>query len=247
MPSDGKSKLELERYLAGELTPEQEEALRMRVGDDALRALVAQHASESEALFAELPPARFRAQVEARALPVRRGPRLMLAAPVLIAALTLLFWVRTPEGKVEHDPGAEQTRRKGLEPALFLFRKSEREVEALSPGAQVRAGDMLQVGYVAGGRRYGAIVSLDGAGTVTVHEPGPTLVAAGKQLLDRAYVLDAAPRFERFVLVTSEQPFELSTVVRALEQLPPHQAERAPLVLQPGMAQASFVVRKGGP
>ena len=112
MPSDGKSKLELERYLAGELTPEQEQALRMRVGDDALRALVAQHASESEALFAELPPARFRAQVEARALPVRRGPRLMLAAPVLIAALTLLFWVRTPEGKIEHDPGAEQTRRK---------------------------------------------------------------------------------------------------------------------------------------
>jgi hypothetical protein len=247
MAVDGKTTLELERYLAGELSDAQVASLRARVGDETLRTFRAEHVRESELLFRELPPGRFRAQVNERAhAPQKSRSRILLFAPVL-AMFALFFVLRAPERAELGEPGVEETRAKGLTPTLMLYLKRGSSVEELKPGAQVSAGDMLQVGYVAAGRRYGAILSLDGAGTVTVHAPGPTLEPQGKQVLDQAYVLDAAPRFERFVLVTSEQPFELKAVVNALEHLPPTGGATEPLTLARGLAQSSFVLKKEEP
>lgn len=112
------------------------------------------------------------------------------------------------------------TRSKGLGPALALFRRTERGAEALQPGAVVRAGDELRVGYRAGGYPYGAIFSVDGNGSVTRHWPASgdsaARLEAGEPLLPGAFRLDAAPDYERFFLVLSEKPFALRPVLESL-------------------------------
>src|SRR5690606_17549820 len=60
--------------------------------------------------------------------------------------------------------GEEVTRLKGLEPTLALFRRTPRGAEPLKPGAAVRSGDVLRIGYRAAGRSFGAIFSVDGHG-----------------------------------------------------------------------------------
>ena len=86
--------------------------------------------------------------------------------------------------------------------------------------ATPRARDVIRLGYQAAGRAFGVIVSMDGRGTVTQHLPatGTAAVAlrpGGQVLLDAAYELDNAPRWERFCLVTSERPFDLGVVLDA--------------------------------
>jgi hypothetical protein len=239
-----RTRLEVERYLLGELAPARVAALRERLGDAALEAARARHVQEHEALLSRLPPARFRMQVEARARRETRRRQVLTLAPVLAAALALLVWARVPEGAlpVAEAPGE---RVKGLPAQLVVFRKRGAAADQLAPGAPVHARDVLQLGYVAGGRPFGLILSLDGAGAVTVHAPGPRLLPSGQHMLDRAYVLDEAPDFERFVLVTSEQPFDVATVMAAAERLAQSGAgERGVLQLPAGVTETSFVVRK---
>jgi hypothetical protein len=106
-------------------------------------------------------------------------------------------------------------------PALVLHRKTATGSEALTPGAAAREGDQIRVGYRAAGHRYGAILSIDGRGSITAHLPrggdrSATLQPAGTVFLDFAYELDSAPRWERFYFVTSDTQFELGPIRQAL-------------------------------
>lgn len=61
--------------------------------------------------------------------------------------------------------------------------------KTLADGAMARPGDLLRLGYSAVDRPFGAILSIDGRGTVTLHLPanGPTAAPLGrgdKTLLD---------------------------------------------------------------
>lgn len=115
------------------------------------------------------------------------------------------------------------TRLKGLEPGLALFRKMGEGSEPLRPGAKVRPGDVLRVGYRAAGASYGAIYSLDGNGGVTRHWPREGDRAArlepGEHLLPDAFELDAAPDYERFYFLVSDTSFGLSPILRNLKDL----------------------------
>lgn len=109
---------------------------------------------------------------------------------------------------------------------LLAFRQVGDDVEQLEEDALVRAGDVIQLRYNAGGRRYGVIASVDGAGTVTLHYPASedappeaTAVPADTTSLPHAYALDDAPRFERFFFITANEPIDVApclTAVRAL-------------------------------
>lgn len=99
--------------------------------------------------------------------------------------------------------------------ALKLYKQSGNEAVLLNNGAQVKAGDVIQISYVAGKNEYGIIFSIDGNGSVTKHFPDSTW-KAGKlnQVmtevpLDFSYELDDAPEYECFVFVTSDKPFVL--------------------------------------
>jgi hypothetical protein len=137
------------------------------------------------------------------------------------------------------------TRIKGAA-SLAVYRRTPAGSERLADGDLARPGDLLRIGYSAGGSAYGVILSIDGTGAVTLHLPpsgdhAAMLASGGMTLLDSAYELDAAPRIERFYLVTGSRPFDVAPVIAAARRA--HGAPPA-LPLPPGLAQVSFAVQK---
>ena len=158
--------------------------------------------------------ARPRARRRAAAARPRGRAGWLLGVPTLaLGAAVLLLWLRPGTGT---RPTTDGDRIKGA-PRLHVYRKTGKSVERLPDGAVARAGDELQLAYVASGHRFGAVVSLDGAGRVTFHLPegggrAVPLRAGGEVTLPESYQLDAAPRFERFLLVAGDAPFDTATL-----------------------------------
>lgn len=103
---------------------------------------------------------------------------------------------------------------------LFIYRKTASGEETLRDGDTAKQGDVLQLAYMAGGKRYGAIFSIDGKGNLTWHFPASmqedTKLEPGKKtLLAESYELDNAPAFERFFFITSGNRLVLSNIVRS--------------------------------
>lgn len=237
----------LERAAAGDLPGEGLDTLADPLD---VRERLAALARDDAATLARLPASEFAARVVARAGPPRTPHRRMLL-PAAAFAAAALAWVVVPRP----DPsraGAELpdvTRAKGLAPHLIVHRATGSGVEELVPGASARAGDLLQLGYVAADTRFGVILSIDGRGNVTRHWPeaGPdagALTAQREVLLPEAFRLDDAPGFERFFLVTADAPFPVERALRAARALVARpDARSAPLLLD-GRPAASTLIRK---
>ena len=220
----------LERMAAGELPAAEAARLRARLeARGELGRLQALEASNQQILAAH-PPAAVAAEVQRRAQPSPRRPawRTTLVSGLALAAagLAVLFALaRGPRpGTVELPESLsepEVTRLRGLQPHLLIYRKRGQQVERLRDGASARGGDVLQIAYVSGGRRYGVIASVDARQAVTLHLPEVAGLAVelkrGKETaLPGAFELDASPGFERFVLVTGDEPFDTAAVVASL-------------------------------
>jgi len=142
-------------------------------------------------------------------------------------------------------------RLKGSGPRLALYRRTADGSEPLADGGLVRRGDLIRVGYQAAGRAYGAILSIDGRGAVTRHWPPQGLVAAplsrdGVVLLDDAYELDDAPRWEAFYFVTSDEPFDVEPLLGAARAAVSRGGGASPpsIELRPDLGQTMFVLKK---
>jgi hypothetical protein len=167
---------------------------------------------------------------------------------VLVGGLLLI--VRGPSFFAPQDPAAE-IRLKGGNAHLNVYMKTAAGAEMLEEGDRVTEGTTLQVSYVSGTNKYGAIVSIDGRGAVTLHFPlsavtGQILEGEGEVLLPFAYTLDDAPDFERFFFVVSKKPFSLEKVLRAAEVLAeePDSAKSQKLHLPRGLEQSSILLLK---
>ncbi|KFA91401.1 hypothetical protein [Archangium violaceum] len=258
----------LERIALGELPPEELAAARARLATEpgGLERLARLEADDG-ATLAKLPPSQVAAEIERRrrvvdasrspsaSTPPRRWlPAVALGMPV-VAGLALLMFVSQRELPEEPRPQQavllETTRTKGLEPKLLIHRQTAGAPEPLADSARVQAGDVLQLSYVSGGRPYGAVLSVDGRGSVTLHAPesptGPLELKGGTVPLPSAYALDDAPAFERFFFVTSDEPFELNALMESARELArePERARREPLPLPPSLSQTSLVLEKG--
>ncbi|RKH97671.1 ActD-like protein [Corallococcus sp. AB038B] len=268
----------LERIALGELPPDELAAARDRLsrepdGPARLAALEA----DSRATLEALPPDRVAREVKARfaradspaapraeASPSRPSWRFLPALVPVLAAATLVVLVRPGASSQQeaHDPWTgtggtpgvlEPTRSKGLQPRIDVHRQAGTRTEHLTDGAPAQAGDVVQLSYTAAGHAQGVILSVDGRGTVTSHQPalGDTsapLERSGTHLLPRAYELDDAPGFERFFLVTADNPFELEGVMAAARVLAASpEARTAPLTLPTGLGQTSFLLEKSSP
>ena len=213
----------LERMLQGEVPPEESEKERL----DALRR-------EDEEILAAHPPAEVAREVRRRGAQAEwQRPRIVrYAMPVLAAAAAVLLFVAIPQEPTE--------RSKGATPYLVIHRSAGDSADRLEPGARVNARDVLQVSYVALGRPYGLILSIDGAGVVTLHHPA--LKDGDQKLVDQdgavplpsAYELDDAPDFERFLFVTSNQPLDVDAILEKAR----HDDLR-------GLEVSSFLLSKG--
>jgi hypothetical protein len=239
----------LERYRLNELPQDERRQLIDRLDrDQDLRERLV-HLERSDEELRE-PVERLRVRLRAHE-PVQRRFALAWAVPAVAAMGVIAFAIVSRTGA----PVASDDRIKGGEasgrPSLALYRRTPEGSEQLADGDVVYAGDLVRVGYRAAGRRYGLIVSIDGAGTVTMHLPasGDRAVSLKNDpivLLDDAYELDDAPRWEEFFFVASETAFDAAPVVEAARDAANTRAPlpRTDLALPSGLSQASFTLQK---
>lgn len=171
-----------------------------------------------------------------------------LAAPVALAAVALFAVVLVP-GIMERAGGSD-TRAKGA-PALQIYRDGGNDPVLLSDGARASQGDRLQIRYLPAGKPYGAIVSIDGRGSVTLHYPAvatdPTALDPQGEALPFSIVLDDAPSFERFFIITSEREFPATLALDAAASLARRDAVRGSLELPEDFGQSSVLLTKSPP
>ncbi len=249
----------IERLALGELDDATAADVRRRLaeaGQDA-DAVVARLVASNAELLAAHPASRLVPAIRHRAEAASRRPRaLWVIAPAALAgALALLLWAR-PAPERRADDGLEPTTVKGTAAAasrLLVYRHQDNGDRALADGAPAAEGDLVQLAYRERGSAFGVLLSIDGAGSVTVHWPdagseSARLQAGGEARLPSAYQLDAAPAFERFFLVTAARPFPIAPVVAAARDLAarPADARRAPLPLPAGFEQTSIALDKPG-
>ena len=216
------SDYQLERYLLREGTDEELADLERRLAaDPELAQRLAALEQSNEELHRRYPPEWMRGQIElklkrAQGRPAQRtwsGYRLWAVSAVAlilaVVAVPTLFDQETPEAPAERVKGSEQ------EPRLLVFRKLASGAERLQDGTLAQSGDLVQLAYRSGGLQYGAILSVDGRGTITQHLPATGAEAvplAAQDTLDVAYELDDAPQWERFYLVAADRRFGLAAV-----------------------------------
>jgi hypothetical protein len=254
----------LERYRLNELSPAERAAVECRLDeDDTLRerlhgiersdeliresgftASLAKHLRGHSML--DTTSSRANAEITRASQKVRQW-----ALPVAVGVAIVLFVVlgsRTGGPKLDN---STDERIKGLRPSLTMFRQTHHGSEALSDGVAARAGDVIRLAYQAAGRKYGVILSIDGRGGVTVHLPtggrdAARLQPGDKVLLDHAYELDDAPRWECFYFVTAQEPFDAQPVIDAAKREGALRRDSEPpnLTLTPGLEQSTFVLSK---
>ena len=216
------SDYQLERYLLREGTDDELAALDRRLADDPeLAQRLAALERSNEELHQRYPPEWMRGQIELKLKRVQgrrvqrtwSGYRLWavpaVALILAVVAVPTLLDRETSEVPATRIKGREQ------EPRLLVFRKLAIGVERLQDEALAQSGDVVQLAYRSGGLQYGAILSVDGRGTVTQHLPATgtkAVLLAAQDTLDVAYELDDAPRWERFYLVAADRRFGLAVV-----------------------------------
>ncbi len=255
----------LERIALGELVGDELVAAHNRLavetgGFERLRAIEHSNVAILKAYPAEVMVPRIQNGIRAaEALEdqgaFRRGWWAGLSMGLVAAAAAVLFMALLPRDEVARvgpvDVTPEVTRLKGLEPHLVVHRRATDGSERLHPGETVVEGDVLQLGYVSGGETYGAIVSIDGAGVVTLHHPKTATEEAqlggdGRVDLPYSYELDDAPDFERFVFVTSDESFDVHEVLLSAKRLAGTDSARdRDLALDERLHQHSLVLKKG--
>ena len=253
----------LEWYRLGEMTPDEAAAFERRLhGDDELRQRLQALEASDEEIGRRYPPAVLAANVrqrfEARAKDTQRAAGagffgLRWRTVAVLTGVLVLFVLAAPPLLGPGDESADRI--KGLEPTLLLFRKTPEGSEPLRDGATARAGDLIRIGYRAAGQRWGVILSVDGRGVVTQHLPrdgtqAARLSAESQVLLDSAYELDDAPRWERFYFVAGSAPFDAAPVIDAARRVAAAGGVGPPpaLPLQINARQAStLLVKKDRP
>jgi hypothetical protein len=252
---------QLERYLLGELVRDETATVADSLSrqEELVERLAALTRSNAD-ILREHSPARVAASIRSRlvvgsegAQPSRApGNRLALALALSVAVAVTGSILAFRRGAPP--PAGDVVRHKGSAPHLLLYRNAgPGGVERLEPGTVAHGRDVVQLAYQAGGRRHGVIVSVDGAGLITRHLPATGGLSAPLELgaavpLPEAFELDDAPGFERFFLVTADEPFPVEAVVAAVRRRyadsggPPGEGER--LELPDTTDQFSFVLRK---
>lgn len=243
------SDYKLERYLLGELPSNELDSIRRRAEDDLgvrkrLEALEQSNRELSEKYHSAWMSRRIQLKMEGPVVDEKRRFAAIQswAVPVAVAAMLMVVVLPTLFGP------DEETRVKGLEPQLKLFRKTGTGSERLEDGSLAGEGDLVQIVYIAAGERYGVVISSDGWGTMTLHLPlegkhAVELQQEGPDNLDFSYELDDAPRWERFYFITADIPFDIAVARMAIRRAEDAGIEE--LALPRGFKQDLFILEKG--
>jgi hypothetical protein len=255
----------LERLALGELDAETAADVRRRLAaegrspDDVAAAV----AASNREILAELPATQAAAEIRQRVAraaaaerPARRRGIFLMGVPLALAGGLALMLVmvqpKDPGGGPRPGETPEKIIIKGADLKVYVYRRGATGPELLSDGARAARGDLLQLAYASKNAGYGVLLSIDGAGKVTLHLPeaeggraAPLREGGATVRVPSAYQLDDAPAFERFFLVRSTQPFSVATAVEAARSLAAQpSARRQALALPPGFEQISLSLDK---
>jgi anti-sigma factor RsiW len=258
-----------ERYLLDELPGKKRRQLeKLLEQDPALRAELERMRLSDRQILSSYPPERVIPEILKRAAldrprpeSTRRWRLAWVAAPVLALAVFLLLilppllqrrLVNPGEARPEDYVGMKGDGVLSRAAArLQLYRRSGDGSEQLQDGSPARAGDRLQVAFFPGKQTHGVILSIDGAGAVTLHFPdkteGDTALPGGSRVfLPRSYELDEAPLFERFFFITAQAPLPTAAILEKARALAADRARAmtGDLDLPGGCKQFSLLIRK---
>jgi hypothetical protein len=259
----------LERYVLGELPDEEAEKIRRQVsGNPGIEAMLKEIESSNHDILTLYPPLSVKASLitrmnEMQSKPTRFSLRRVLYISSALATFLIFLFLILPvilekTGTEPFDSRPEQSVVKGVpvidlsQTQLLIFRKIDDQVEMMTDREQAKAGDLLQLAYVAADESHGMILSIDGRGSVTLHFPaekgGSTeLEQRRESFLPNAIELDDAPDFERFFFVTSGSQIDVENVLKRAESLAkdPEQIPQAKLDLPDDLKQCSILILKG--
>lgn len=225
--------IKLERYLLGELSSEETKRIETCIRDNPKldKKIQFLHKSNKE-ILALYPPHQMAQEISLRAHTqkvnqqlqqnlTKKRKKIFFSNPVFGIALSVIVLVVITPFFFNHTSNdIESVRIKGLSPALTIYRQHSTSPERLQNLSTVKPGDMLQLGYISAGYKYGVIFSCDGNNTITLHYPEsdsvvPILEKQKEVFLPNSYILDDAPQFEQFFFITSNEPFSVSMVLIA--------------------------------
>jgi hypothetical protein len=230
----------LERFLTGDLPEEEMREIReLEVTDEMLARRIEMLREDNKAILNKLPfeaLAGKLADAAETANVVNTASRFRLlklvSAAVLVLSVALVAFFTQREtvvtganvagGDVAQARDAQDTqvalaetpsdtRIKGLDARMEVWKKTEAGIVQLQDLDEVREGDEIQLRYAVPEKCYGLLFSMDGNGALTLHMgDGAKAIelAPGKMnSLPFAYKLDDAPYFEKFFFVTSPKEF----------------------------------------
>lgn len=215
------SELEIDEWLAGELSPSDRERCEQHV-QQCSACQTRKHAIEqaNAAYLAEAPTfsalKKLRGAAESNVRPItRKRSSLRWAAPLLAACAALAFVAVRPSDK----PSAtESTRSKGG-PRLGYYVKRGENVQRGQSSDAVHPGDALRFVYSADQGYFLAIFSADAKGVGVYFPSGPKAerVAAGQEIaLDFSVALDDTLGRERVTALFCPETFQIEPVQSAL-------------------------------
>lgn len=240
------SEIMLERFVLDELPAEVADRIDEAMKHDALlreRAMALatlQSASDSRWIAESIRQRLHQQQRPSRSI-------LRWATPAAVA-LILAAIVARP-GDRPSTGAAMGERIKGPDAALSIYRQTPNGSEQLDEGTVAHQGDVIRIGYRVSDTAFGMIASVDGRGVVTLHHPAATPRATRLRggevvLLDQAYELDDAPKWERFYIITGTTEFDVAPIVDAIARSAATPAGGAPLPLSSTLNQATFQLQK---
>ncbi len=207
---DHVSDLQWDRLLAGELNGAASKAAHDHAAGCARCAARLRELTAGHAAFAWRPAPRWLAP------PVRSWRWVGAAVPALAAVVALaLLWPGAPGRDLDG------TRAKGAGPVLVLAAGAPGGLVPLASGDTLAPGEYVQAAYTAARDGFGAVLSRDGAGAVSVYVParGATMVAlpAGtERSFPQSTVLDDVIGAERIVIVWCEAAHPLAPLLAQL-------------------------------
>lgn len=214
MADKRKFNLKLEKYLLNELSPEEMNKIESNpIENEYIDYLK----KDNEDFFNKFDIKKLAEETEKKAsekakiikFPVKTISTIAAAAACFILTINLL--PNIINNKVEE----EVILLKGSQ-SLYIYLKTDDKVEKLKDLDKVKESDQLQITYQSKDN-YGIIFSVDGLNNITYHYPesfnNSTSMEIGKEVsLPTSYILDNAPYFEKFYMITSKESFDLNLV-----------------------------------
>ncbi|MBN1648461.1 MAG: hypothetical protein JW874_10535 [Spirochaetales bacterium] len=239
--------LHLEQLLLDEL--EQSEYRKELENDGEIRQKLETLKESNAAILFSYPAHRMAGEIEGKLKKNKKSraiiiiPRVMTALAAFVLILVAAFNIARP-GNAPKD----ENRIKGASPHLEIYRQefdgASTSSRILKEGETLHEYDRIQISYIAAGRKYGIIFSIDGSGYVSIYYPDsetqePLLDTNGKVNLGYSLILDDAPLFEKYYFITSSREFSPEEIIIIAEDLArnPARVIKEKLDLPPGFEQ----------